>query len=262
MNPIHSPNPPSRRWLDWLGIELNVSSRKDRAIAGIGGFLAILLLIFTSESVLQLPHATALVASMGASAVLLFAVPHGQLSQPWPVVAGHGFSALIGVASARWIGSPALAAACAVGLSIAVMHQLKCIHPPGGATALTAVLGGAPIHELGFDFLWFPVLANTAIILTVAVIFNFAFTWRKYPAALYRPPEPKPGIPTPIPPSRDQVVAALKSLDSFVDITEVDLVRLVQLLNPASPCENGLGTDSYQARAPQRLLAASNDGEL
>lgn len=227
MNPHLPPRTSARRWSDWLGIELSVTSTKEKLIAGLGGFVAILLLVFASEGALHLPHATALVASMGASAVLLFAVPHGQLSQPWPVFAGHGFSALAGVICARWIGSPVMAAACAVGLAIMVMHQLKCIHPPGGATALTAVLGGAPIHELGFRFVWFPVLTNAAIIIAVAVAFNFAFRWRRYPAAfMRRPAEPAGG------PDHAQIVAALRTLDSFVDITEDDLVRLVQLLSP------------------------------
>ncbi|MFX8373896.1 HPP family protein, partial [Acinetobacter baumannii] len=80
--------------------------------------------------------------SMGASAVLLYAVPHGALSQPWAVLAGHAVSAVAGVAAARNISDPALAAAVAVGTAILAMHYLRAIHPPGGATALTAVVGG------------------------------------------------------------------------------------------------------------------------
>lgn len=249
MNPLHSSNPPRtahRRWSEWLGIELSVASGKEKLIAGLGGFIAILLLIFASERALQLPHATALVASMGASAVLLFAVPHGQLSQPWPVFAGHGFSALIGVACAKWIVDPPVAAACAVGISIAVMHQLKCIHPPGGATALTAVLGGGPIHDLGFRFVAFPVLTNAAIIIAVAVAFNFAFDWRKYPAALARP-----ALIPDHPPNHEQIVAALKTLDSFVDITEDDLIRLVgQLRQPVAPPGQGRRTTPLSLEKP------------
>jgi CBS-domain-containing membrane protein len=104
------------------GVEINPASAKEKLIAGLGGFLAILLIILLTDVVLGLSQAHALVASMGASAVLLFAVPHGQLSQPWPVIAGHGFSALLGVTCQKWIASPVLAAACAVGLAITVMH--------------------------------------------------------------------------------------------------------------------------------------------
>ncbi|HVJ45345.1 MAG TPA: HPP family protein, partial [Luteolibacter sp.] len=76
-----------RGWRELLGVELSAVSGKEKWISTAGGLLAILVLIFTTERCLGLEHATAIVASMGASAVLLFAVPHGQLSQPWPVLA-------------------------------------------------------------------------------------------------------------------------------------------------------------------------------
>ncbi len=214
-----------KRWTDLLGVELSAVSWKEKAISAAGGVLSIILLIFITEQCLHLQHATALVASMGASAVLLFAVPHGQLSQPWPVLAGHGFSALIGVACAKWIPSQEVAAACAVGLSIGAMHVFKSIHPPGGATALTAVLGGEAIHDLGFGFVLCPVLLNGLVMVGVAVLFNGFFGWRRYPVALARKDSPVVKGPT-----HDQVVEALRELDSFVDISEDDLVRLSRSL--------------------------------
>jgi len=212
--------------IEWLGIELSAVSAREKLISLLGGFTAILFLILISEKTLHLPHATGLIASMGASAVLLFAVPHGQLSQPWPVLGGHCLAAIIGVTCARWIGSPALAGACAVGLTIGTMHQLKCIHPPGGATALTAVLGGQAIHDLGYNFVFCPVFANCLVMLGVAVFFNSFFGWRRYPAAWNR----KVTVKKPDEPSHEEVLAALRKLDSFVDISEADLVTLVGIL--------------------------------
>ncbi len=121
----------------WLGIELIEVSFTEKIVAAVGGGLSILALIALTLWALLGEDAAALVASMGASAVLLFGVPHGQLSLPWSVLAGHGVSALIGVACAQNIPQPLVATACAVGLAIGAMHELKCIHPPGGATALT-----------------------------------------------------------------------------------------------------------------------------
>ncbi len=219
----------------WIGVELIEVSPTEKLVAAAGGTLAMLALISFSLWALPQAAATAVVASMGASAVLLFAVPHGQLSQPWPVVAGHGFSALIGVACARWIPHDGLAAAVAVGLAIGAMHQFKCIHPPGGATAFTAVMGGSAIHDLGFRFVLFPVLANAAVMVLLAVCINGAFRWRRYPALLNRTPQPLPDHPLP---SHEQIIAAVRSLDSFVDISEEDLIRLTELLAypaPSSP---------------------------
>lgn len=217
----------------WIGVELDEVDWKEKAVSAAGGFLSMLALVAISRNALHLEGSAMLIASMGASAVLLFAVPHGALSQPWPVVAGHVFSAAIGVASARFIPIVPLAAACAVGLAIGVMHVLKCIHPPGGATALTAVIGGANVKALGFSFVWSPVALNALIMIAVAVIFNSAFKWRRYPAALNRRPKPpaRPGSPAAPEISHETVVAALRSLDSFVDITEDDLLRLHGLLS-------------------------------
>lgn len=190
-----------------------------------------LVLILVTGRILDLSGATAVVASMGASAVLLFALPHGQLSQPWPVIGGHCLSAMIGVACARWIGRPDLAAACAVGLSIGVMHQLKCIHPPGGATALTAVLGGNAIHAMGFHFVLLPVLLNSVVMVVLAVLINLGFHWRRYPAACCKP-SPAGRLPagTHVP-SHEEVVAALRSLDVFVDVSEQDLIEIWRVLS-------------------------------
>ncbi len=212
----------------WLGVELDAVSGKEKFISALGGMLSILLVATISRDALHLTGAAMLIASMGASAVLLFAVPHGQLSQPWPVIAGQGISALLGVACARHLPHTPLAAGCAVGLAIGAMHLCKCIHPPGGATALTAVIGGPEIADLGYSFVWCPVLANALIMVTVAVLFNYAFRWRRYPAFLNRPTRP---VATGDRISHAAVVGALRRLDSFVDITEDDLLRLHQLLN-------------------------------
>lgn len=214
-----------KRWTDFLGVELSVVSWKEKGISALGGWISILFLIFFTERCVGLEHSTALVASMGASAVLLFAVPHGPLSQPWPVVAGHVFSAAIGVACAKWIPGQLVASACAVGLAIGAMHVFKCIHPPGGATALTAVLGGQAIHDLGFQFVFCPVLVNGLVMVGVAMAFNGFFKWRRYPAALIH------HEPVKSEPSHEEVVNALKELDSFVDISEDDLIRLTGLLS-------------------------------
>ncbi|RYD24025.1 MAG: hypothetical protein EOP87_26260, partial [Verrucomicrobiaceae bacterium] len=183
---------------------------------------------------------TAVIASMGASAVLLFAVPHGQLSQPWPVFAGHVLSALIGVTCAHFIRGPELAAAFAVCLSIGLMHHFKCIHPPGGATALTAVLGGSAIHDMGYHFVIYPVLLNCVLMIGIAVLFNVFFGWRRYPAFLSHKETP-PAL-APVTPTHDEIVAALRSIDSFVDVNEDDLVKLSQILGrhaEAKPASGG-----------------------
>lgn len=242
------PTPTLRKW---LGIELVEVSVTEKIVATLGGGLSMLILIGVSWWALPGDSAVAVVASMGASAVLLFAAPHGQLSQPWPVIAGHGISALIGVGCAHAISHPLIAAASAVGLAIGAMQQFKCIHPPGGATALTAVLGGTAIHQLGFKFVLFPVLTNAVAMVLLAVILNSAFKWRRYPAIFNQAPH-RPSLTSredPPLPTHEEIIVAIKSLDSFVDISEEDLLRLIELLRPHAE-----KTDTELNRPPHVFL--------
>lgn len=214
-----------------LGVELDEVSPREKAVSVAGAGLSIALILVVTRHVLHLEGAEMLVASMGASAVLLFAVPHGALSQPWPLVASHLVAAVVGVTCSRFIGSTELASACAVGVSVGLMHQFGFIHPPGGATALTAVVGGPAIHSLGYGFVLRPVAVDVGIILAVAVLFNFPFPWRRYPAALVRR-RPAGAIPAL---DHGEVLRALRSLDSFIDVTEDDLNQLVRALATPTP---------------------------
>ncbi|QBZ83969.1 HPP family protein [Hydrogenovibrio crunogenus] len=213
------------------GLNASQASHHEKLVSALGGFLSILLILLVSRSFLELSASVALVASMGASAVLLFAVPHGPLSQPWPLLGGNLISAFIGVTCAQLIDPPILAASTAVGLAILAMYYFKCIHPPGGATALTAAIGGESIHALGYQFVITPVLLNVLCILMIAIIFNAFFHWRRYPAALQHSTYSPPDTPSNENLSHEDFIHALKEIDSFVDINEHDLKRIFELAN-------------------------------
>jgi len=169
--------------LRWAGIGDDRSTSAEKWLSTTGGLVGILGVALTSQSQLGLTGSAGIIASMGSSAVLLFAVPHGPLSQPWPVFGGHLVSAIVGVTCLKLIPEPMLAAAVAVALATGAMHFLRCMHPPGGATALGAVLGGDVVHQLGYQFVVTPVMLNAGTILLLAVLFNAPFAWRRYPAA-------------------------------------------------------------------------------
>lgn len=204
-------------------------SEREHWISALGGLVGILAVVWVGQAWLGGHGGVLATASMGASAVLLFAAPHGALSQPWPVFGGHGVSALIGVTCARWLGGdPMLAAALAVSLAIAAMYTLRCLHPPGGATALYAVLGGEAVHALGYGYVLSPVLLDAAVLLGVAIVYNYPFAWRRYPQAWHRAAMPdEPGEKHMIPHS--SLVYALSQIDTFVDVSEEDLQRIYAL---------------------------------
>ena len=121
-----------------------------------------------------------LIAPMGASSLLLFAVPASPLAQPWSVLGGNLLSALVGVSCAEFLGHSWEVAALAGGLATASMFALRCLHPPGGAVALTAVLAGPEIAKLGYAFALYPVGLNSLGLLLIALLFNNALR-RRYP---------------------------------------------------------------------------------
>ncbi|MBU3020692.1 HPP family protein [Aestuariibacter sp. A3R04] len=169
----------------FLGIQSEVVS-SEKLVATLGGMLAIFFCFYTTAYFTGTTGSMAILPSMGASTVLLFAVPHGQLSTPWAFMAGNLLSAFIGVSCAMFIDPIALAAPIAVALSILVMHITRSLHPPGGATALAAVIGGPNIYELGYWYVLTPTFINCCILLSVALVFNNLFRWRRYPQSLMR----------------------------------------------------------------------------
>ncbi len=153
----------------------------DRARACLGAFLGLLLTGLVGYWWLgPSPILPALIAPMGASAVLLFAVPASPLAQPWAIVGGNILSALIGIACAKMIGAPLPAAAVAVALAIGAMSLARCLHPPGGAIALTAVIGGPAIQATGWSFALVPVGLNSLILMVTAILFH-RLSGRTYP---------------------------------------------------------------------------------
>lgn len=162
----------------------------ERLRASIGALIGILVTgVVASLALGGGSDVPLLIAPMGASAVLLFAVPTSPLAQPWSIIGGNSVAALIGVTCAQHIGEPMLAAALAAGLAIAVMMALRCLHPPSGAVALTAVLGGPAIQAAGYGFVVWPVLVNSLLLLVAALLFN-NLTGRRYPHLVPVPAHP------------------------------------------------------------------------
>lgn len=154
---------------------------RERFVACLGAVLGIGLTALVG--LLALGDASALpwiVAPMGASAVLVFAVPSSPLAQPWSVIGGNTLSALVGIGVSMVLGQGPLAAGLAVGLAIAVMSMTRCLHPPGGAAALTAVIGGPAIEAAGFAFALVPVGLNS-LLLTAAGIMFHRFSGHSWP---------------------------------------------------------------------------------
>lgn len=200
-----------------------ILSPKDYWLAPFGALIAILGTGYLGYYLLGF-NSPWLIAPMGASAVLLFVIPASPLAQPWSVIGGNLVAAIVGVTSASLISSQLIASALAVGVAIALMMRLRCLHPPSGAVALTAVLGGTNIRELGYQFVINPVLINSLTLVLFAIIYH-QFSSHYYPHTL------TPKLPASIEPPEitlDDVEAALREHHELLDIDENDLLNIVK----------------------------------
>lgn len=213
-------------------VHFNFISHLEKIISTIGSFVGVFIVIFISRYFVNFADNALIIASIGASAILIFAVPHGALSQPWAVLGGHCISAFIGVSCYRFIPQFLLAAPTAVAIATLAMYYLRCMHPPGGATALTAVIGSEHIHALGYQYVMTPIFLNVVILLSSAVVFNYFFKWRRYPPRLmqkWSEPTEKTTSAKNESLSSDNLKYALEKMDSFIDVTEEDLKKIFSL---------------------------------
>ena len=150
----------------------------------IGAFIGIGIIAFIQSYQFSKDENIFLIGSLGASSVLIYGAIQSPLAQPRNLIGGHFISALIGVTVFKifpdiiWINAP-----LAVSLSIVVMQVTKTLHPPGGATALIAIIGSEKIKTLGYWYAFSPILSGAIILYLVALIFNNMTPNRKYPTS-------------------------------------------------------------------------------
>lgn len=213
----------------------NTTSLTEKVISGFTALLGIILVMMISDFFLPSEDFPWVVASMGASAVLLFAVPLGPLSQPWSFVGGHLLSGVIGVTVAKLVPDIVIASGLAVSLAIFVMYVTSCLHPPGGATALSAVVGSAAVHDLGYAYLITPIALNVIVLLIFAFIINNVLPGRYYPNTLkayLREKNKKQGgdvVKTDLSVSREDIKFALKEMGEFVDVSNEHLSQIFNI---------------------------------
>jgi len=203
---------------------------KEKIVSAISAFVAILLTGILSAS-LGKSALPLMIASMGASSVLLFAAPHSPMAQPWSFIGGHMVSAFIGITCYMLIPNPFVAAALAVALAIFFMHWLRCLHPPGGATSLAMVISGQEMHALGYGALLSPVGLDVLILIIIALAVNNLFPGRRYPMLAQAAGAAKPAAPSALTFGRmalnkEDLESALKDMNAYIDVAKEDLEEI------------------------------------
>lgn len=150
--------------------------------SSLGALLGIGLCAWLSSYFFEPRDLTLIIGSFGASAVLVYGAVKSPFAQPRNLLGGHVLSAIVGVAAWEILGGTVwLAAAVAVSLAVAAMLATNTVHPPGGATALIAVIGGQQVHDLGWLYPALPVGAGALVLLLVALLVNNIPRGRRYP---------------------------------------------------------------------------------
>ena len=222
-----------KKLLPYISTDAGQLSAGEKLRSGLAAFGGIFLVGWISSFFITGAGLPLIVASMGASAALLFAASHSPLAQPWPLVGGNIISALVGVTVAKLVPDPVLGAALAVSLSVLIMLLTHSLHPPGGGIALIPFQGDPSLHALGYHFVLLPVGLNVLILLAAGVLINNLLPARRYPARpktpdlLHKLNDPKAldrvGL------TQEDLHSALKDFNAYLDVSEADLGQVVQL---------------------------------
>ena len=199
-------------------------SWREMMFSAVAAGITISLNAWVSHSLLPGDYRIYLAASMGASTILAIVIHHSPLSQPWAILGGHLAGALSGLLAAALIANPVLACMLAMALTVMLQIPARCLHAPGGGTALLPILGGAALQAEGLGFVGV-VLLNALLLVAIAMVFNNLLPGRRYPMAF----APAPLTPVKRVFREEDLLAALRSMEAYVDVSPDDLERIFEL---------------------------------
>jgi len=170
-----------------------------------------------------------LIAPVGASAVLIFAVSASPLAQPWPVVGSAILASFVAITCGLLVGSTLLAAVLAVAITVGLMFPLRCVHPPAGAIALLLVLAETELAARGYSLMWHPVLTNVLPLVAAGMVFH-RVSGGSYPHVAHGT-SVSSGNTTALPALlARELDEALEEYGEFLDVNRDDLVELFRLV--------------------------------
>lgn len=200
------------------------SHLSEMILSVMGVFIAMIAVVIVMAWVSDGVYAWFVIASMGASAIILFSTPHAPMAQPWAVLAGQMLAGTCGLASWALFKDPMIAVPIAVASTLLFMQLFKARHAPGGATALFIALGTVEVETLGWSLLWLSLLPSVLTLIFVSVVFNAPFKWRRYPYVVFQRTQPKPEKTPEI--THDDLVYASEQMQGYFEMSEAEFMQL------------------------------------
>ncbi|MDR9498732.1 MAG: HPP family protein [Hydrogenovibrio sp.] len=219
------------RWQKTLGLSAPQASE---ALISAGGVLvAMSALVIMMHWLYPSDWPWLLIASFGASAIIVFASPHAPMAQPWSLIMGQLVAGTSGMASWLWLKDPLLAIPVGVTLALVGMLVLQCRHAPGGATALFFTSDPAVVDSLQWTLVWGYLLPGLVVIMVLAILYNAPFSWRRYPLIWAtstdqnRRSKQESRLEETL--THEDLVAAQKQLRHYFEMSEAEFMALYRL---------------------------------
>jgi CBS domain-containing membrane protein len=222
------PNLPLKKWFHYFGQDQARVSWAERSRSAIGAFVGLLCTVALSQSLGGMIGVNEwFMASLGASSLLIFVLPSSPMAQPWAVIAGNVFSAIVGITCGIYISNLALALPIAGALAILIMFFLRCLHPPAAAVALITVMG----HIVTYRYVVFPVLIDSIVLCAVATLYN-SLTGKPYPTKPQK--ELANNDKTDAERLKEANIKLNAILDEYQEVIDVDRAELIKIIQQAS----------------------------
>lgn len=215
-----------KKWFYYFGQDQAQVSWIERFRSAMGALIGLFCTVLLGQMLGELVGVKEWVmASLGATALLIFVLPSSPMAQPWAVIGGNVLSALVGITCNHIIADPIFALPVAAASAILGMFILRCLHPPAAAVALIAVLGGIDTYRYAF----FPVMVDSVALCLAAILYN-TLTGKHYPT---RPPKPIVELPIEKQ-SRERAEKALDAvLTEYQEVMDVDRAELIKIIQAA-----------------------------
>ena len=156
---------------------MKIRKNLEPIVSGISAAIVISILGFFT---LETSAGVWLMFSFGATVFIVFVLYDLETAQPKNIFFGHLISIIVGIIFNETIGLSFYSLGLSVGVAVILMVYFKVMHPPAASNPLVALF-----MDLSFDYILFPVIVGTIVIILSSILINKIILKRKYPKSMF-----------------------------------------------------------------------------